>query len=306
MFGSLTGRRHGIKMARKGKSSKLSIAWRGMAVLLLSMAIAFTSLVAAPVMAQEAAATVTVNAPEYVDEGATFAATIDVDSITDLNSAQFELTFDKSVVKVSDVEKGEINGEDVPVFDWRLNPDKDTVRVIIMMTIGEGVSGSGYLTEIEFEVKGEEGEKSELKFSNGELTDIEVKDIPANWSDTTVTIGQSTPEEEEEEEPAPTPAPEPGVTPTPTPEANVTETIDTTPTSTQEPGVTPTPKPALAPEVTPLTTATPAVKPTLAPETTPSPGPAEKPTPTPTPPGFEAVLAIAVLSAIAYILLRKR
>ena len=290
-------------MAVKGKSSKLSIAWRGIAVLLLSLAIVFTSLVAAPVMAQETAVTVTVNAPEYVDEGGTFVATIDVDSVTDLNSAQFELSFDKNVVKVSDVEKGEINGEDVPVFDWRLNPDKDTVRVIIMMTIGEGVSGSGYLTEIEFDVKGEAEEKSELIFSYGELTDIDVKDIPANWINTTVTIGRSTPEEEEEEEES-MPTLEPEVTPTPTPVANVTETINTTPTSTQEPGVTLTPTPTLALEVTPSPTVTRAVKTTPATKTTPSPGPVEKPTPTP--PGFEVVLAIAVLSAIAYILLKKR
>ncbi|MEA2053175.1 MAG: cohesin domain-containing protein, partial [Euryarchaeota archaeon] len=137
-------------MEGKGKSSKLSIAWSGIAVLLVS--IAFTSLLAAPVMAQEAEVTVTVNAPEYVDERGTFAATIDVDSVTDLNSAQFDLSFDSSVVMVSDVNDGKINGEDIPIAMWVLNPAKDTVRVIANLEEGGSVSGSGYLAEVELRV----------------------------------------------------------------------------------------------------------------------------------------------------------
>lgn len=299
-------------MAVKGKSSKLSIAWRGIAVLLLSLAIVFTSLVAAPVMAQETAVTVTVNASVYVEEGGTFVATIDVDSVTELNSAYFHLSFDKNVVKVSDVKDGKIDSEDVLIM-WNVNPDKDTVGVV-MEPIEEGISGSGYLAKIEFDVKGGEGEKSELKFSEGELARVpegeyvSPEKIPANWINTTITIGVvPTPEEDEDEDEAkeeegeegePTPSP----SPTATPETNVT--VTPSPTPTLAPEMTPGPTPALAPEVTPSPTVTPTVKPTLAPATTPSPGPMEKPTPTP--PGFEVVLAIAVLSAIAYILLKKR
>ena len=303
-------------MAVKGKSSKLSIAWRGIAVLLLSLAIVFTSLVAAPVMAQETAVTVTVNASVYVEEGGTFVATIDVDSVTELNSAYFHLSFDKNVVKVSDVKDGKIDSEDVLIM-WNVNPDKDTVGVV-MEPIEEGISGSGYLAKIEFDVKGGEGEKSELKFSEGELARVpegeyvSPEKIPANWINTTITIGVvPTPEEDEDEdededeakeekgeEGEPTPSP----SPTATPETNVT--VTPSPTPTLAPEMTPGPTPALAPEVTPSPTVTPTVKPTLAPATTPSPGPMEKPTPTP--PGFEVVLAIAVLSAIAYILLKKR
>ena len=63
------------------------------------------------------------------------------------------------------------------------------------------------------------------------------------------------------------------------------------PTSTEVPEETPTP--TLAPRVTP--TATPTAPPEEATPTTP-----------PKPPGFEVVFAIAVLTAIAYMLLRKR
>jgi len=146
--------------------NKLSIP--GIAVLLILAAIAVTSLAVTPVVAQPVE--VRVNAPEYVEEGATFVATIDVDSVTDFNSAQFDLSFDSSVVEVIYIKDGEINGEEVPIFGWSFM-DAETVRPIVMMGQGEGVSGSGYLAEIEFEVKGDEGDVSVLNISNGMLMD---------------------------------------------------------------------------------------------------------------------------------------
>jgi hypothetical protein len=131
---------------------------------------------------------VTVNAPEYVAKGGTFVATIEVDCVNDLNAAQFDLSFNSSVVNVTDVKDGKINGANVSIFDWRVNPDKDTARVIIMMPIGTGVSGSGYLAEVEFEVKGDAGKKSELKFSKGEVVDSEAKEIATKWIGDEVTV----------------------------------------------------------------------------------------------------------------------
>ena len=152
-------------------------------------------------------AEVRVNAPEYAEEGATFVVTLGVDSVTDLTAAQFDLSFDPAVIKVSDVKEGEINGEDILTVMWCLNPAKDTVRVLIMMPIGESVSGSGYLAEIEFEVKGKEGEKSELTFSNGELVGITFTDsvpmpeeIPAMWTDAEIRVGSKEEEGEKKEE----------------------------------------------------------------------------------------------------------
>jgi hypothetical protein len=67
-------------MEERGKNSwrilKLPMIGTGMSVLLFAIVIAVTLLTLTPVMAQEAE--VTVNAPEYVKEGATFDVTIDV------------------------------------------------------------------------------------------------------------------------------------------------------------------------------------------------------------------------------------
>nr|QNO53345.1 hypothetical protein GMAEILFI_00017 [Methanosarcinales archaeon ANME-1 ERB6] len=129
--------------------------------------------------------TVTVNAPEYVEE--TFNVTIDVDNVTDLNSGQFDLSFDSSVVNVIDVREGEINGEAVPIFNWDF-VDADTVKVLVSLPMGEGVNGSGYLAEVVFEVNGKSGDKSKLDISRGLLVDTEAQKIEAEWYGDEVTV----------------------------------------------------------------------------------------------------------------------
>jgi hypothetical protein len=124
------------KSSRRRRSRKLSMP--SIAVLLVLTAIAVTSI----------AVEVRVNAPEYVEERATFVVTIGVDSVSDLNSAQFDLSFDPDVVKISEVNEGEISGETFPTFMHR-SIAEDTERVLVSMPFGKGVRGSGYLVEIE-------------------------------------------------------------------------------------------------------------------------------------------------------------
>lgn len=170
---------------------------------------------------------VAVNAPAHVE--GTFDASIGVDRIMDFNSGQFDLSFDFRVVNVTDVKDGEINGEAVPIFMWSFM-DAETVRVLVGMPMGVYVSGSGCLAEVEFEVKGRSGDKSNLNISNGLLVDIEAKEIEAVWDGAEVRIGG------EEEEPAPTPIQEAPPEEKPTP---------TAPPSPEE-KPTPTPKPAVS------------------------------------------------------------
>ncbi len=109
--------------------------------------------------------------------------------------------------------------------------DTETVRVLVSMPMGKGVSGSGYLAEVEFEVKGKSGDKSNLNISNGLLVDIEAKEIEAVWYGAGVRIGG------EEEEPALTPVEE-------APPAEKTTPQPTAPPSPEE-KPKPTPKPAV-------------------------------------------------------------
>lgn len=135
-------------------------------------------------------AAVNVNAPEQVKAGETFDVSIDAANLTDFNSAEFDLSFDSSVVKVTGVADGSLNGTAIPVSTWK-SVDVDTVRVLVSMPIGQGVSGSGYLAEVSFDVVGKTGDKSELDISNGLLVGKEAEEILALWIDDEVVIGDS-------------------------------------------------------------------------------------------------------------------
>jgi hypothetical protein len=99
----------GKSSARTQTSSMVSLA------ILFLLLTAFAALAVVPVIASAAQGVeARVNAPAYVE--GTFNATIDVDNVTDLNSGQLDLSFNSSVVNVTDVKEGEIDGVVVPIF----------------------------------------------------------------------------------------------------------------------------------------------------------------------------------------------
>ena len=130
---------------------------------------------------------VTVNASEMVS--GTFNATIDIYNVADLDSGQFDLSFNSSVVNVSDVHDGNIGSTTVPISDWRFM-DADTIRVLFDLPDGDLVSGSGSLATIDFEMIGSVGDTSILDISNGKLFDLDTygDGIPATWTDCEVTV----------------------------------------------------------------------------------------------------------------------
>jgi hypothetical protein len=131
---------------------------------------------------------VAVNAPECVK--GTFNASIDVDSITDFNSGQFDLAFDSSVVNVTAVESGCIDETEIPIGKdkWEFMGN-DTIRVLPEVPGIIGVNGSGNLATISFAVVGKGGEKSILDISKGILYNNEAEKIPAEWIDDEVVVG---------------------------------------------------------------------------------------------------------------------
>ena len=130
---------------------------------------------------------VTVNAPEIIS--GTFNATIDIRNVTDLDSGQFDLSFDSSVVNVTAVCDGDIGGTTMPISDWRFM-DVDTIRALFDLSAVDTVSGSGSLATIDFEIIGSAGDTSVLDISNGGLFDLDTYSggIPATWTDCEVTV----------------------------------------------------------------------------------------------------------------------
>ncbi|RCV63312.1 Cohesin domain-containing protein [Methanophagales archaeon] len=131
---------------------------------------------------------VAVNAPELVDVGGSFTAAIDVlEDVANFNMALFDLSFDSSVVNVTDVTAGSLDGTAVPITTWEFI-DSDTIKVMCELSGVTGVNGSGNLATISFDVVGKSGDKSVLELSNGMLANNEADEIPAEWVADEVTL----------------------------------------------------------------------------------------------------------------------
>ena len=341
----------------------------GLVIATLLLVLIFTPVIAAR------GVELSVNAPEEVAEGSTFEVSIAVEGIDDLNGAKFDLSFDSSVVDVINVTEGNVDGTAIPAEMFPDDDDDGHITVIAAMSGITGVSGSGDLAKIRFEVVGGKRDRSELEIFNVQLVDDEAEFIEVGkLRGTEIKVVDVIEKEESEEEQLPT-----IIAWEPTEEAinstegesitfeisvdqevdiswqingtemqtdeGVTEAAYTntsavagtwnvsaiatntetrlssmhtwiwsvTPASAEASEGTPTPTPTLTSGVTPTPTpkatsspgqtvkATPTVKPTSTPkskETT--------PTPTSKTPGFEAIFAIAAMSAIAYALVRRR
>ena len=135
-------------------------------------AIIICSLAIPGLSAQETGAVVEVRVTpelEYVEKGATFSVTIDVDDVTNFKTGEFYLSFDSEVLEYKDVEEGSLGGEIVPIVIENL-VDAGTVFVVCDMS-EETASGSGHLARVSFKVIGKEGEESKLDLSNVDLGD---------------------------------------------------------------------------------------------------------------------------------------
>ncbi len=142
---------------------------------------------AVPVQAQQT--TINLNAPELVKVSTVY-TTVEIDNVTDLDAGQFDLSFNSSVLKFLNVEDGSIEGTKIPL-QWRLI-DAGTVRVIFNLEGVTGISGSGQIARIDFEVIGDG--KGDLLISNGLLGNTEANQINADWGVTAASdVQKSTP-----------------------------------------------------------------------------------------------------------------
>ena len=186
------------KSSNKNKTMKLSKAGAGIGIVVSLLSLTFTFLAVVPVTAAQEQVEVKVSAPEEVEEGGTFDVTIDISEVMDFDSAQFDLSFDSSVVNATNVTDGRLEGKTIPILMWT-SVDADTIRVMVNAPGAEGVSGSGYLAKIGFEVKGKGGDGSVLAIANGLLGDKDAMEIPAEWIDGELKVREEEEDEEEEE-----------------------------------------------------------------------------------------------------------
>jgi PKD repeat protein len=126
-----------------------------------------------------------------VPESSAFIARVNIDSITNFDAAQYDITYDPAVIEVTDVTIGNISGTTIPVSSWGYIPIgvQGTLRVINNVDGTPGVSGSGYLAEIHFDVVGTSGATSSIDLHDGILGDKDAQEItPVTWTDGSVDV----------------------------------------------------------------------------------------------------------------------
>jgi hypothetical protein len=136
---------------------------------------------------------VSISAPVIVPTGSQLTVQVAITNVVNLNSAQFDLSFDPAVIQVTGVEGGSgvtnglIGGTSFPLFGWSWQSETEKPSGCVRVTChkpGIGVvNGDGYLVEIHFNVLGAYGTGSALKLSGVELWNQLADSLPLSQSD---------------------------------------------------------------------------------------------------------------------------
>ena len=138
------------------------------------------------------ATTVSIKTPSEVSEGENFTATVNVDNVTDLAILMLGLTFNSSVICLTNTEEG----SDISTSGWSSwnivqtvrYPGAGTVKVFAFSDpSGSIINGSAELARLEFTVIGEAGDKSVIDIK-GILGNSDVESIQAIWVGSEVTV----------------------------------------------------------------------------------------------------------------------
>ena len=138
------------------------------------------------------ATTVSIKTPSEVSEGENFTATVNVDNVTDLAILMLGLTFNSSVICLTNTEEG----SDISTSGWSSwnivqtvrYPGAGTVKVFAFSDpSGSIINGSAELARLEFTVIGEAGDKSVIDIKVI-LGNSDVESIQAIWVGSEVTV----------------------------------------------------------------------------------------------------------------------
>ncbi len=100
--------------------------------------------------------------------------------MTDFDAANYDVSFDASVLRLDNVTSGLIGSTTIPI-DIYNEISSGTYRIIHNVPGLAGVSGSGYLAVLHFHVIGSEGDSSTISLSNGMLSNNLAEEITATW-----------------------------------------------------------------------------------------------------------------------------
>jgi len=131
-------------------------------------------------------------APDEATDGGNFSAEINISYVGNFDAANYDIAYNASVIQVTGVRDGSINGAPIPVDDWGFIPEGEqgVVRIINNVAGAPGVNGSGNLSWIDFDVVGNVCDSSGLVFnvSVSVLYDNLAQEISATWLNDSVHV----------------------------------------------------------------------------------------------------------------------
>ena len=118
-----------------------------------------------------------------VPVGSSFTARVDTGPVAKFDSGQFDVVYDKSILRLDDIAAGDVGGVKVPVDMWSL----ENGRAVVNVPGITGVTGEGSLAVLHFTAisKG----TTTIYLVNGYLNDVEANEISiGKWISNTVTV----------------------------------------------------------------------------------------------------------------------
>jgi hypothetical protein len=140
-------------------------------------------LVTAAVALAEGEIPVNLNSPEEVNIDGYFICLVEVSGVSNLNAAQFDITFDPSILELEGCDSGNINGDDLPVMCKETDAGHFNVLASASLDV---LNGDGYLAKLTFYAKG--AGTSAIQVSEGLLSGIPEGEIPSIWTGSSVTV----------------------------------------------------------------------------------------------------------------------
>ena len=152
-------------------------------MLLMGVMLLAVALPVLPVAADNGTA-ITVDAPAEVSEGGSFVARVNISDVTNLYAAEYTVSFDDTVLELVDVTAGDVGGVAFGISAY----NSAIYRVVQQAPSIAGVSGSGYLAELHFNVIGSAGDTSAIDLTDRMLASTEAEAIPATWTAASVGV----------------------------------------------------------------------------------------------------------------------
>ncbi len=133
--------------------------------------VATTLLVTSLVGAQAPVVVSLAGAPAYVQPEATFTIQVNVGEMTDFDAAQYYMAFDPAVLTIDAVADGVIGGTSIRNY---AGTGPGGPRTVLINATGiAGISGSGFISEINFRATGDNGNSSTIELTGLLLVGID-------------------------------------------------------------------------------------------------------------------------------------